>query len=148
MRGVAKMANVWTVFRIRDIHPGSEYLHPGSRSKFCPSQIKNFSIPDQYFFHPRSASKNLTILTQKWFLRPQKYDDYPGSWIQYPDPDFLPIPDPGVKKAPDPRSWIRIRNTVLVICLGPWWSMSSCLLILPPSWIKSVPFSTLLQLIE
>jgi hypothetical protein len=27
-----------------------------------------------------------------------------------PDPDhsfFLPVPDPGVKKAPDPRSWIR-----------------------------------------
>jgi len=27
------------------------------------------------------------------------------------DPDFLPIPDPRVKKAPDPRSRIRIRNT-------------------------------------
>jgi hypothetical protein len=27
-----------------------------------------------------------------------------------PDPDFLPIPDTGVKKAPDPGSWIR--NTV------------------------------------
>ncbi len=33
-------------------------------------------------------------------------------FIPDPDPDFLPIPnlDPGVKKAPDPRS--RIRNTV------------------------------------
>jgi hypothetical protein len=30
-----------------------------------------------------------------------------------PDPDLLPIPDPRVKKAPDPGSWIRIRNTVL-----------------------------------
>ncbi len=34
---------------------------------------------------------------------------YP-SRIPDPDADFLPIPDPGVKKAPDPGS--RIRNTV------------------------------------
>jgi hypothetical protein len=32
--------------------------------------------------------------------------------IPYLDPDFLPIPDPGVKKAPNPGSRIRIRNTV------------------------------------
>ncbi len=28
---------------------------------------------------------------------------HPG-WIRDPDPDFLPIPDPGVKKAPDSGS--------------------------------------------
>jgi hypothetical protein len=27
------------------------------------------------------------------------------------DLDFLPIPDPGIKKAPDPGSLIRILNT-------------------------------------
>jgi hypothetical protein len=38
---------------------------------------------------------------------------HPGSRIPDPDADFLPcrIPDPGVKKIPDPGSRIRIRNT-------------------------------------
>jgi hypothetical protein len=27
---------------------------------------------------------------------------HPGSWFPDPDADFLSIPDPGVKKAPDP----------------------------------------------
>jgi hypothetical protein len=32
-------------------------------------------IPDPRFFHPGSASKNLSILTQKkWFLKSRKYD--------------------------------------------------------------------------
>jgi hypothetical protein len=63
------------VLRIRDVYPGSEFFHPGSE-----------------FFHPGSPSKNL-ILTQKIVssVRSRKYD-----------PDFLPIPDPGVKKASDP----------------------------------------------
>jgi hypothetical protein len=36
-----------------------------------------------------------------------------GSRIPDPDADFLPsrIPDPGVKKVPNPGSRIRIRNT-------------------------------------
>ena len=37
---------------------------------------------------------------------------HPGSRIRDQDADFPPIPDPGVKKAPDPGSRIRIRNTV------------------------------------
>jgi hypothetical protein len=36
---------------------------------------------------------------------------YRWSGIPDPDPDFLPIQDPGVKKAPKPGSRIRIRNT-------------------------------------
>jgi hypothetical protein len=38
---------------------------------------------------------------------------HPGSLISDPDADFFPsrIPDPGVKKAPNPGSRIRIRNT-------------------------------------
>ncbi len=71
---------------------------------FSRSRIRLFSIPD-----PGSASKNLNILTQKkWFLSSRIYDPGCSSfWIPDPDPDFFPpsrIPDPGVKKAPDPGS--------------------------------------------
>jgi hypothetical protein len=38
---------------------------------------------------------------QKWFLSFRKYDPGCSSRISDPDADFLPIPDPGVKKAPD-----------------------------------------------
>ncbi len=38
----------------------------------------------------------------KWFLSSRKYD--PGCSSRIRIPDFLPIPDPGVKKAPDPGS--------------------------------------------
>jgi hypothetical protein len=54
--------------------------------------------PDSNFFHPDpgSASKNLSILTQK--IVSKLFPD--------PDPDFLTswIPDPGGKKAPDSGS--------------------------------------------
>ena len=44
---------------------------------------------------------------------------HPGSRIPDPDADFLPsrIPDPGVKKAPNPGSRIWIRNTEVNIVL-------------------------------
>jgi hypothetical protein len=74
----------------------------GSRM-FIPDHDRIFSIHG-----PRSASKNLSILTpNKWFLSFWKYDRGCTSRIRvpYPDPDFLPIPNPGVKKAPDPGSW-------------------------------------------
>jgi hypothetical protein len=67
--------------------PDPTFFHPGSR-------IRTVSIPD-----PGSASKNLSILTQKktkkWVLSSRKYD--PGCLSRIPDPDadFLPIPDPG-----------------------------------------------------
>ncbi len=86
------------VLRIRDVYPGS--------------RIRLFSIPD-----PGSSSKNLSILTpkkaKKWFLSSKKYDPGCSSRIPDPDTDFLPsrIPDPGVKKVPNPGSRIRIRNT-------------------------------------
>ncbi len=59
----------------------------------------NISNPD-----PGSASKNLRILTQKTVSKLSEI--WSGLFIPDPDPEFLPIPDPGVKKAP------RIRNTV------------------------------------
>ncbi len=72
--------------RIRDVCPGSE---------FFPSRI-----PDPNFFHPWSALKNSSILTQKNVSKLSEI--WSGFFI--PDPDFLLIPDPGVKKAPDPGS--------------------------------------------
>jgi hypothetical protein len=76
-------------------------------------RIRTVSIPDP------GSSKNLSILTpkkaKKWFLSSKKYDPGCSSRIPDPDADFLPsrtrIPDPGVKKAPNPGSRIRIRNT-------------------------------------
>jgi hypothetical protein len=75
------------VLGIQDVYPGSE---------FFPSRIPN----------PGSASKNASILTlKKLFLSSQKYCLIWGLFIPDldPGPDFLPIPDPGFKKAPDPE---------------------------------------------
>ena len=75
--------------------------YPGS--DFFPSRIRTVSIPDL-----ESASKNLSILTpkkpKKWFLSSRKYD--PGCSSRIRMLTFYPskIPDPGVKKAPDPGS--------------------------------------------
>ncbi len=78
--------------RIRDVYPGS---------KFFPPRIRIFSSP-----HPGSASKNLSILTQKMV---SKFSEI-WSWL------FIPDPDPGSwswlfthsgsrgQKAPDPGS--------------------------------------------
>jgi hypothetical protein len=43
----------YAVLRIRDVYPGSDFFHPGSR-------IRKVSIPD-----PGSSSKNFSILTSK-----------------------------------------------------------------------------------
>ncbi len=77
------------VLRIRDVYPGSE---------FFPSRI-----PDPNFFHPGTASKNLIIIAQKncfQALGNRIRTVHPGSWFFiYPGSR---IPDPGIKKAPDP----------------------------------------------
>jgi hypothetical protein len=75
---------------------------PDPGSDFFPSRIRTVSIPD-----PGSASKNLRVLTpKKWVLSSRKYDPGCSSRIPDSDADFYPsrIPDPGVKKAPDPGS--------------------------------------------
>ncbi len=75
--------------------PDPTFFHPGSR-------IRTVSIPD-----PGSSSKNLSKKSQKkWFLSSKKYDPGCSSRIPDPDADFLPsrIPEPGVKKVPDPGS--------------------------------------------
>jgi hypothetical protein len=81
------------VLRIRDVYPGSDFfpsripdlncLYPGSRTR-----IKEFK-----YFNPK-----------KWFLSSRKYD--PGCSSRIRMLTFYPsrIPDPGVKKEPDPGS--------------------------------------------
>jgi hypothetical protein len=69
--------------------PDPNCLHPGSRIL-----IKEFK-----YFNPQKSK-------QKWFLSSKKYDPGCSSRIPDPDADFLPsrIPDPGVKKVPNPGS--------------------------------------------
>ncbi len=93
----------WFSMRMR-IQPFIQCCRSGM---FIPDP--NFSFPDPNFFHPGSvfflspgsASKNLSILTQKLFLCSRKYD--PGCSSRIRILIFYPsrIPDPGVKKAPD-----------------------------------------------
>ncbi len=77
--------------------PGSDDFPSGSR-------ILIVSIPDP---HQRSKYFN----PKNWFLSSRKYDPCCLSRIRILT--FYPsrIPVPGVKKAPDPGSRIRIRNT-------------------------------------
>ncbi len=74
-------------------------MYPGS--EFFPSRILICSIPD-----PGSASKILSILTQKMVSSRSKI--WSGFFISDPDPDFIPIPDPGSRgskrhRIPDPQ---------------------------------------------
>ncbi len=70
----------------------------------CLSWIRIFFIPDPNFSikDPESSSNNLCILIQKIVFKLSEI--WSRFFILDPDPDFLPIPDPGVKKAPDPIS--------------------------------------------
>jgi hypothetical protein len=90
---LGKKARLGAVLRIRDDYPGSD---------FFPSRI-----PDPNCLHPgsRIRIKEIRILTKNG-----KYDPGCSSRIPDPDADFLPIPDPGVKKAiiPDPQHWFGV----------------------------------------
>ncbi len=69
-----------------------------------------FSIPDRNFFPSRILIKEFKHFNPtKWFLGSRKYD---------PDPDFLPIPDPGSRGQKGTGSRIRIRNTELKIMVN------------------------------
>jgi hypothetical protein len=87
--------------------PDPTFSHPGSR-------IRTVSIPDPNCLHPGSGIliKEFKYFNpkkaKKWFLSSKKYDPGCSFRISDPDADFLPsrIPDPGVKKAPNPGSRI------------------------------------------
>jgi hypothetical protein len=69
--------------------PESEIFRPGTHTR----------IKELKYFSPK-----------KWFLTSRKYD--PGClWILI----FLPIPDPGVKKAPDPWYGSAKLHTIIII---------------------------------
>ncbi len=74
------------VLRIRDVYLGSE---------FFPSRIQCQKVS-----RIRIRIKKLSILTQKWFLSSRKHDL--GCSFRIRILIILPIPDPVVKKAPDP----------------------------------------------
>ncbi len=78
---------------------GSGMFIPDSGSEFFPSRIP---VPHQ---------RILVFFPKKLFRSSRKYDPGCSSRIRIPDPECLPIQDPGVKKAPDTGSRIRIRNT-------------------------------------
>ncbi len=80
-------------------------VYPGSRIRFFPSRIRIISIPE-----PGSASKNLSILTQKLFLSSRKYD--PGCSPSIRILIFF-FPDTGSRGQKGTGSRIRIRNTAL-----------------------------------
>ncbi len=65
---------------------------------------KNFSISD-----PGSASKNLSILTQK--IVSKLSERWSGLFIPDPDPDFLPIPDPGSRGQKGSGSGTLLKST-------------------------------------
>ncbi len=127
---MSSFADLGCLSRILD--PGSWIPDPGSWVRMFPipdpgswiqifsildpwSQIWIFSIPDPGF---RMHIKEFKYFNQKkWFFSSQKYNPGFPSRIRIPDldPDYLPIPDPnlgsqipnpGIKKAPDPWSWI------------------------------------------
>jgi hypothetical protein len=90
-----------TLLRIRDVYP--------------ESRIRLFSIPDpgsEFWFPSRIRFKELkNVNPKKWFLSSGKYDPGCLSRIPDPDPDFLPIPDPGSRGQKGTGYRIRIRNT-------------------------------------
>ncbi len=89
---------------------------PDPGSEYCPSKIRTFSIPDH-----GSASKNWSVLTKKMVSKLSVM--WSGLFIPDPDPDFLPIPDPGSRGQKGTGSRIRIRNTLLWIPYPAKWRL-------------------------
>jgi hypothetical protein len=90
-RNISSVADPGCLSRI----PDPTFFHPGSRipTVSIPDPGSRILIKEFKYFNPKKA--------KKWFLSSKKYD--PGCSSR--------IPDPGVKKAPNPGSRIRIRNT-------------------------------------
>jgi hypothetical protein len=122
LRAHKKIAEWWVFFSDYIRMAISCVADPG-----CLSRIRIFSIPD-----PGFPSKNLSILTQKMVSVLSEL--WSGMFIPDPDPYFYPsrIPDPGVKKAPDPQNFLwsdsdiseSVKITadfnVLLLKNGPW----------------------------
>ncbi len=70
-------------------------------------------IPDQNFFHPGSASKNLSILTPKIVSKLSEIQYDPGSSSR------IRIPDLGSRIQGSKRHRVRIRNSAGTVTPGP-----------------------------
>jgi hypothetical protein len=105
---------------------GSGMFIPDHGSDFFP-----FRIPDPNFFHPgsRIRIKEFKYLNHKMVSKLSEI--WSGFYIPDPDPEsgscFLPIPDPVVKKAPDPGSatleksrWAEKSSTVVRMRKPDW----------------------------
>ena len=79
------------MLRIRDVYPGSRIRTVSMQDPGYRIRIKEFK-----YFNPKKP--------KKWYLSSRKYD--PGCSSRKRMLSFYPsrIPDPGVKKAPDPGS--------------------------------------------
>jgi hypothetical protein len=101
-------------------------------------------IPDPNFFHhgsrvkklpdpgSASASKNLSILTQN--IVSKLSEILSGMFVPDPDFDFLPIPDPVVKKASDPGSG----SATLLICNSPHKMSYIHIYSVTPRWLFKI----------
>jgi hypothetical protein len=89
------------VWRIRDVYPGSKFFHPGSRVKKIPHPGSGSASEDLSVVNPKSGFYALGNMIQ---------DVHPGS-----DLDFLPIPDAGVKKVPDPGTATLLCTTLFYL---------------------------------
>ncbi len=88
VRSVADQECLSRIPGLNFFHPGSEFFHPGSRIR----------------------SKKFEYLIQK--MNYKLSEIWSGFLIADPDPEFSPIPDPRVKKAPDhdPQNWLILKN--------------------------------------
>ncbi len=86
--------------------PDPNFFHPGSR----------FLIKEFKYFNPKIVSKLSEISS--------------GLLIPDLDPNFLPIPDPGVIKAPDPVSWTLLHRYLRRMVR----SLTSALMSLPAAY--------------
>ncbi len=89
---------------------GSGMFIPDPGSEFFPSLIR--------IFHPRSGIhfKEFKYFNQnKIVSKLSEYD--PGCSSRIRILIFLPIPDPGIKKAPDPQHWLPLKGTALPLVL-------------------------------
>jgi hypothetical protein len=93
--------------------PDPTFFHPGSRIRTVsiPDPESRILIKEFKYFNPKKA--------KKLFLSSKKYDPGCSSRIPDPDADFLPsrIPDPGVKKSPNPGSGSATLNVACTLIL-------------------------------
>ncbi len=86
---------------------------PGCLSRIA---IQIFSIPAGSQIQGQKDSGSRIRIKELKYFKPKKLFQALGNMIRDVQPGsgsrlFLPIPDPGVRKAPDPGSGFRIRNT-------------------------------------